>query len=285
MKAFLKSAAAMALAILMAMSVSAAKEPRLIAANPNAKGAILDADAAPVEFVQAKYPTVSGSVKLDITGITSVKAGKEAQADPVADIEKLVDENAATYGTITVKDGVATLYFQVGSLCNPKRLLVDGIEDDYTLTLSASPNNQYWYDVHIKELSNKDGSRVYEVTTKRDYQYFQVDIITAAETLNVDTLAITGKVTKPVVVEVPVPAKPTTDAAVDTAAAPVVKEADTAEVTTTDAAVDTAPAETGTTDAAVEATVPAEPLVDAAAAEEKLTTSFTYGVKLSGAVR
>ncbi len=305
MKQFLKCAAALALATLLALS-AAADAPMLIAANPLVKD---DAAAEQVEFVQAKYPTTSGCEKLTIEAITNIKPGKEAEADTVVDIANMVDENAASSATVTVKDGVATLYFQVGALCNPRRLLVSGIEDDYILTLSASPNSQYWYDVRVKELVNKDGSRVYEVTTKRDYQYFQVDIITAAETLTVDTLALVGKMDKPVLVEVTAPVvpeqtpaveadnavKPSTDAAADTAADKVVKEAPAAETKPAeavkpaetkpaaeakpDAAVDTA--ETAGADAAVEAIETAEePVV-----EEKLTTSYTKSIALSGAVR
>ncbi len=268
MKHFLKSAAALGLAAILALSVTAA--------NPNAGDVILEAAAQPVEFIQAEYPTTDSIAKLDIEGITNVRVGKEAEADTVADIGNMVDENAATYGTITVKDGVATLYFQVGGLCNPKRLLVSGIEDDYFLTLSASPDNQCWYDVHVKALSDEDGSRVYEVSTKRDYQYFQVDFITDAGTLTINTLAVTGKM---IGTEMEVPVKPAVDAAVDTPDNQVVKDAAAEDAPAVPVAK---PVEDAAVDAAAET---AEPLVEAAAAEKKPTASYTYQMRLARAVR
>ncbi len=258
MKKFLRCMTALLLLSAMSLSVAAADTPMLIAANP----AIKDTDATTPGTTDAATEEKHVPVKIDTDGntvlmpITGVSVKRDDVVTVPEGMTKATDDNAESEITLPVIGKVLTVYFNTDGLFCPTKLFMNKSDDTYMLTLSASPDNVLWYDVHIKELDTKDW-RTWEVNTVRDYRYFQADFITKGKELTLSTIAIAGK---PVaVVEESAPETEETTAIPENAP---VKDGQT-NTTTTDAAVDGTVVVTPatTTDAAVEDGVEAEVVI------------------------
>ncbi len=230
MKSFWKSAVALFAAIVMAMPLSAAD-----AAVDGMSGFVVKEPAGETtrEPVPVTYPT---NLKNRLVPVSHMRLEVE---DKVVSMElgSLIDDDASTAVVLDTTSEVISLYCNAEKKINVSRILVVDDGAEYVMTLSASPDNICWYDLGISVVQSKDGYRVYDVSTVREYKYFQLDFITDEDSLEISTIAVMDKP----VVNLYAKSKllNTKSKAESAPAQPVVKTEDAAATTTTDAAVQT----------------------------------------------
>ena len=162
MKHMLKSAAALLMAAMMALSAGAA-----------------EGEIAPADPV--KLPKVKDAVQVQVTS-SMASDGKDLV--PLYDADNAtaaVFENAAEGVSVSVTTGEK---FRLAAF------VLDGCDEEYTVTLSASQDGENWKEVVIKGTKKDGGAMLY--TTKglgRNYRYYRLTLTAEEGALEIGTAA------------------------------------------------------------------------------------------------
>lgn len=162
MKHMLKSAAALLLAAMMALGTVAAEVKETVPADP------------------VSLPRVKNAVQIEVT---SSLASDGADLVPLYD-----DDNATTAVFENAAEGVS-LSMTAGKKFRLAAFVLDGCDDKYTVTLSASQDGENWKEITIKG-TKKDGAMLY--TTKglgKNYRYYRLTLTTEEGALEIGTAA------------------------------------------------------------------------------------------------
>ena len=139
--------------------------------------------SAGAELVLATDPVVPPRIKNGVpVYVTSTMASDGTDVTPLYDFD-----NATTTVFKNAADGVR-LFMTAGAKFRLAGFILDGCDDAYTVTLSASHDGQEWVDVSIK-CTDRDGYMVY--TTQAlgiNYRYYSLNFDTTEGALELGTV-------------------------------------------------------------------------------------------------
>lgn len=161
MKHMLRSAAALLLAAMMALCAGASD------------GEVFPAD--PVTL-----PRVKDAVQVQVTS---------SLASDGTDLVPLYDSDNATTAVFENASEGVSLSMTTGEKFRMSAFVLDGCDEEYTVTLSASQDGENWKEITIKG-TKKDGAMLY--TTKglgRNYRYYRLTLTTEEGALEIGTAA------------------------------------------------------------------------------------------------